>query len=578
MDGVPLLIVAGAVRDDTGQVLGVIAAAIDPSHLQCKILGMDRGRGSIVDIIDPQGRLVSSDPHMTLPWAERIVRDDGPLQKALAGEMAMGITRVNLLPGKYIVSRVPVGKTGFVASAGQSVDQVLGPLWTDVVITLITSLVVIGGAVGIAVWISRRINRGLRGLTEHAAAVAAGDFDHRAQVTDITELQLLADAFNRTAEQRKAAEMALRQSELKFRSLAENAQAVIGIVQGRRYLYANPYLSTLSGYTREELLTIDIGDMVHPDFREMVLDRAHLRQEGAAAPDHYEFKMVTKSGEHRWIDLSPTAITVDGKVAVIGVAYDITDRKIAQQQLQELNETLEQRVVERTAVAEHRAQQLREMAVELTRTEERERRRLARIVHDDLQQVLAAVKFHAGAMEGRLESETLRQRLRQMIGLVDESIKVSRGLTTALSPPILYDAGLGPAMSWLARWMQTRHGLAVRVVGEEKIDPISEDIRIFLFQAVRELLFNCARHAGANEATIELKRNDGFVEIVVGDEGIGFDPKSPIVAGNGTGFGLFSIGERIEVMGGSMQIHSAPGLGTRVTLRMRILPFRDPSV
>jgi signal transduction histidine kinase len=223
-------------------------------------------------------------------------------------------------------------------------------------------------------------------------------------------------------------------------------------------------------------------------------------------------------------------------------------------------------VAERTTVAEQRAQQLRAMATELSQTEERERRRLARMLHDDLQQLLAATKYHAGALQGRLSDEALRKRLAKVIDLLDQSIKTSRSLTIELSPPILYDAGLPAALNWLARWMQSKHGLRVEVRADEAAGPQSEETRIFLFQAARELLFNVTKHADVKRARVELRRReDGQVQLIVQDQGTGFDPAERQGPSSG-GFGLFSIRERLEMLGGRMEIDSAPEAGTRITL------------
>lgn len=126
---------------------------------------------------------------------------------------------------------------------------------------------------------------------------------------------------------------ALQESESKFRTLAENAHAIIGIVQGTKFVYANPYLEQISGYTAEEILSIDIRQLLAPEFRDIVVERARRRQMGLAEPSHYEFKMVTKNGEEIWLDFSPALITYMGKPAIVGVAYDITERKHAEEAL-----------------------------------------------------------------------------------------------------------------------------------------------------------------------------------------------------------------------------------------------------
>jgi PAS domain S-box-containing protein len=135
--------------------------------------------------------------------------------------------------------------------------------------------------------------------------------------------------------ERKLAEQALRESEEKFRMLSENAQAAIGIVQGMQMIYANPYLVSLSGYTFEELLQIDLIHLIHPDYRDIVLERARKRQAGEPVESHYEFVMVTRAGEFRWLDFSPVAINYHGQPAVVGIAFDITERKQAEEALRQ---------------------------------------------------------------------------------------------------------------------------------------------------------------------------------------------------------------------------------------------------
>lgn len=133
--------------------------------------------------------------------------------------------------------------------------------------------------------------------------------------------------------ERKLAEEALSASEERFRIVAENARAVFGIVQGKRFVYANPFLAELSGYSVEEILSMDFVEMVHPDYREQVADYARRRQLGEPVPAHYEFAMVTKAGETRWMDFAPGLSEYRGRPAIVGTAFDITARKRAEDSL-----------------------------------------------------------------------------------------------------------------------------------------------------------------------------------------------------------------------------------------------------
>ena len=140
---------------------------------------------------------------------------------------------------------------------------------------------------------------------------------------------------------RKKHEQALRESEEKFRSMAERARALIGIIQGEHFVYTNPYLQEVSGYSREELLTIDLEKLLHPDYRPIVLERARRRQAGEEVPANYEYIMLTRGGEERWVEISLARISLQGRPAIIGIGYDTTERKRIEAQLQHAKESAE---------------------------------------------------------------------------------------------------------------------------------------------------------------------------------------------------------------------------------------------
>jgi PAS domain S-box-containing protein len=233
------------------------------------------------------------------------------------------------------------------------------------------------------------------------------------------------------------------------------------------------------------------------------------------------------------------------------------------------NETLEARVEARTTELMQRTQELQWLARELTRTEERERRELAQVVHDGLQQLLVGASMNVDLLSRRVRGETeLKTTLQTLSDTITESINVSRTLTTELCPFAAYEKNLSEALQWLANWHREKHGLAVTLVTKQFLVVESVELRVLLFRAVRELLFNTVKHAEVKTARVCLDRTkDGLVRIVVSDSGRGFDPqriKANMVRTGG--FGLFSLRERLDLLGGRLEIKSAPGRGSRFTL------------
>jgi PAS domain S-box-containing protein len=133
--------------------------------------------------------------------------------------------------------------------------------------------------------------------------------------------------------QNKLAELALRESEAKFRALAEASPAAIFIYQNNRFVYANPATEKLTGLSADELLQINFWDVVHPDFRELVKERGLARQRGEPVPTHYEFKIIGPEQEERWIDFAGALTVYAGKPAAVGFAYDVTERKRIEEEL-----------------------------------------------------------------------------------------------------------------------------------------------------------------------------------------------------------------------------------------------------
>ncbi len=245
----------------------------------------------------------------------------------------------------------------------------------------------------------------------------------------------------------------------------------------------------------------------------------------------------------------------------------------SEERYRRLADKLERLVEERTSdlrgallALQQRTAQLRSLAAELSQAEERERRRLAQAMHDHLQQLLVAAKLHIRRLRVDSRPETSRETIGQLEEILTESIDATRSLTFELSPPVLYDRGLAQALEWLGDWMQAKHGLAVTVRADKHADPESQDIRVLLFQATRELLFNIVKHAQVSKAEVCLCRTNGEIRILVSDQGVGFDAARLAGEASGTGFGLFSIRERLDLVCGKMEVESSPGGGTRFTL------------
>jgi signal transduction histidine kinase/ActR/RegA family two-component response regulator len=253
---------------------------------------------------------------------------------------------------------------------------------------------------------------------------------------------------------------------------------------------------------------------------------------------------------------------------------DLRERSALVDALQRSRDELEARVQDRTAELERRARDLARLTSELTLAEERQRRHIAQLLHDHLQQLLVAACMHLDVATPRCGTE-VKESLETVRKTLSEAIAASRSLTVELSPPILHEGGLAAGLSWLARWMKERHGLSVKLDLDEQIVTEREDVRVLVFQSVRELLFNIVKHAGVTEAQVSMHRlGTAELRVTVQDRGRGMDPLRAVSGGQraestgsgGAGLGLLSIRERLDLLGGRLTIHSGPTGGTSVTI------------
>ena len=316
---------------------------------------------------------------------------------------------------------------------------------------------------------------------------------------------------------------------------------------------------------------------VHEDDRQYIKDSLAATLD-TGEPYDVECRIVRPDGSTRILYGKGEAI-YDEKgqpKGMFGIALDITDRKRMEQDLRQLNESLEQKVAERTKLAEDRAEQLRTLVTELTLAEERERRRLAEVLHDDLQQLLVGARINCELLSESIDEEE-KPVAQTVLSLLNQSIQASRSLTAELSPPALHEGRFSAALEWLAGWMYTNYGLTIKLELEPETAPIGENIASLIFRSIRELLFNVVKHGGVKSAQVNLSHTvDHMLRATVIDEGLGFDPGTVLENVKGeTGFGLLSIRERLEMIGGRFEIESAPGKGAIFSLLVPLSSTRN---
>jgi PAS domain S-box-containing protein len=385
-------------------------------------------------------------------------------------------------------------------------------------------------------------------VAETLAARAASAIQN-AQLFEQSQ-RYVAELEERIAE-RKQAEVALRESEERYRQLFENAKDAIYVhdLEGV-YVKINHAAETLSGYSRAEIVGHNYAEFVAPEHLQQVRDRfcAKLAKQGETT---YEIDVIAKDGRRVPVEVSSRAICEHGKlVGVQGMARDITERKLAQDALQMFSR-------------------------QLIEAQEDERRRIARELHDQIGQVLTAVKMNLHSVQQVCEASEARSYVRDNIEAVDEALRLVRDLSVDLRPPVLDDLGLVTALEWYVDRYAKRSGLDVEVVAElpDPNERFSRHLETACFRIAQEALTNIVRHAHATQIQVQLAKEGSVLLLSVKDDGVGFDPHSlHKLASRRATLGLVSMQERAHAAGGTVEIESAVSRGTEVRFRLPLEP------
>lgn len=383
------------------------------------------------------------------------------------------------------------------------------------------------------------------------------------------------------ATQRREGAAVLLLSETRYRRLFETAQDGILLVDpGTRLIFdANPFLTDMLGYTRGELVGKELWEIGL--FRDIESNKAaflSLQQSGYSRYD--DLPLRTHDGRAIEVEFVSNVYDV-GDVRVVQCNIrDVTDRKRADEALRVANDGLEIRVGERTAqlarsnaslVSEIARREVaeadrRDLQQQLTTVQENERRRIARELHDQMGQHLAAVglglKFVKDATP---DPSPQRDRLQSLQALTDRIGREVHNLALELRPTALDDLGIQAAVANYTEGWSERSGIEIDFQGTGlQGDRLPEPVETALYRVVQEALTNILRHAEARRVSVVLQRSPGWVSAVIEDDGRGFDSDASVK----NRLGILGMQERAALVGGTLAVESVPGRGTTVIARI----------
>lgn len=540
-----VVMLAHAVRSEGGQLLGVIAVAIDLGRYRLLPARLAVPPGTVVTLVTMDGTVVARSQDAD-KWVGKNIRATPLGEHLQAGaddeQEYRDVDGVLRLCGFS-----PVAGLGWTAVAGIPADAAFAAVRANARRGALVIALVVVCAAGLALLIARVIALRMRRAADTVRALAGDQSEARLAPGGPREIDEVAEQFNRVLDVQARTEIALDESQKRLQALFDNIRDGILLVDSRAaHVDANPALCAMLGYTREEMLRMSLWDDVPPD---LLGELGRLWTTFLAAGMlEGEFKCRRKDGST--IDVEYRAVAHFMPNLHLCSVREITERRRAEDEL--------------ARYTEH----LKLMSRRLVEIQEDERRHLAVELHDRTGQNLTAINLHLRVIRDQLPpaAVTVRTRLDDAMALVGETVDAVRDVMADLRPPVLEDYGLLAALQWYAELFSRRVGIVTEVAGVEPSPRLSRATETALFRVAQEACTNVVKHAHATRVTMTLEQPSGSARMTIADDGVGFEP------GNGpqcaSGWGMVSMGERVEAVGGVLMVDSGPGRGTRIVVEV----------
>ena len=333
----------------------------------------------------------------------------------------------------------------------------------------------------------------------------------------------------------------LNDADFPYRMMVESMnEGAVTVIPDGTIFYCNPRFGEMAQMDSEKLIGIRFQDLIRLE-EQSAFEALFIHAEHGARG---EFCLQPPNGNCVPVQLSIYRLSADDPRGISIIATDITERIQAEEKI-------------------------RTLASQLTMAEHQERQRISQVLHDDLQQRLFAIKtqlsFLTHDSEKNRLSPAMYDDLRQVQRWLSDAIGITRSLSIDLSPIVLQGEGLYEAILWLSAQMKDQHGLLVQLEAKDHLNSLDHQMRLLLFQTIRELLFNIVKHAGTSQAAIILEQIDGKARITISDAGKGFDVGA-VMNDPKTAHGLLVVQDRLSLLGCSMEMDSESGKGTRVVI------------
>jgi two-component system sensor kinase len=373
---------------------------------------------------------------------------------------------------------------------------------------------------------------------------------HAVPFRDERRAETLLLGITRDITEQRNAEQALRESELRFRTLVETSQDAILVRQGERYVYANPAALRLYGVERAgDLLGRPVTDFAHPEDAAWLRERMRrIDREEARLPPR-EVRLRRADGRIVEVEVTAARSTFNGAPATISVQRDVSERK------------------ELLLREKRHAREMRRLLDRMVSAQEADRRRIALELHDVIGQKLTALGIGLNILRHEVDVEpgdALDQRLDHLTGLLEETVDEIRGIVKDLRPPVLDDYGLVAALHWYAERFSGHGGPRVLVRAADPVPRLAPRKELALFRIVQEAVTNAAKHSGGTEVRVGVEAQGGTVRVSIEDNGGAPLAREPAPAPGAEGLGFTAMRERAQSVGGLLRV--VPGAaGLRVT-------------